>query len=70
MAHLKKVFFQCCQWTLLDQGLYALNIFQRLPRLGCEPDIFWFSFIFSQLQCLRPLGYCALLCQFKGVSVI
>ena len=32
--------------------------------------IFWFSLSSSQLQCLSPLGYCALLCQFKGVFVI
>ena len=32
---------------------------KRCPGRGANLGSFWFSFIFSHKQCLRPLGYCA-----------
>ena len=31
----------------------------RCSRSGCEPGIFWLSFIFSLKLCLRPIGHYA-----------
>ena len=33
--------------------------YKKVPRSGANLGSFWFSFIFSHKQRLRPLGYCA-----------
>ena len=54
-------------WSLTTSNLYAMclhvrlqAIFLKVPRLGGELGIFMiFVYFLSQLQRLRPLGYCA-----------
>ena len=43
------------KWTLMRQ----FSFFKDCPGWGANLGSFWFSFIFSHQQCLRPLGYCA-----------
>ena len=38
---------------------YMTRLIVKLSRLVGKPGILWFSFIFSNKQRLRPLGYCA-----------
>ena len=40
---------------------YCLKKKKRCPGRGANLGSFWFSFIFSHKQRLRPLGYCAAL---------
>ena len=44
----------------VKQQMFILALFfLRLPRPGGEPGIFLGYYFLSQMQCLRPLGYCA-----------